>query len=73
MKQYHFSLSLPADALLRLYRGQVRTLRVRCVEGLVIELAADKLRPFVSPSGVHGQFVLSTDDQHRFISLSRWG
>ncbi|ALP40037.1 DUF2835 domain-containing protein [Aeromonas schubertii] len=71
MKQYTFRLSLPADEILRLYRGEVRKLVVRSEQGLVLELSADKLRPFVNQSGVYGRFLLKTQDDHRFLSLER--
>ncbi|MDO2949816.1 DUF2835 family protein [Aeromonas simiae] len=71
MKQYTFRLTLPADEVLRIYQGQARKLIVRSDQGPVLELAAERLRPFVTPEGIYGRFLLKTQDDHRFLALSR--
>ncbi|MFP8967054.1 DUF2835 family protein [Pokkaliibacter sp. CJK22405] len=69
--QYRFSLSLYPDELMRMYQGHARYLRVRTDSGKVIELAADRLRNVMTHAGVHGVFLLTTDDKNRFVSLQQ--
>ncbi|PJG58651.1 DUF2835 family protein [Aeromonas cavernicola] len=71
MKQFTFRLSLSSEEIMLMYQGHVRRLVVRCEQGLTLELALEKLRPFISISGVHGYFRLNTQDDHRFVSLER--
>ncbi|MGL5287709.1 Protein of unknown function [Aeromonas sp. RU39B] len=71
MKQYTFELYIPADEVLRYYQGQARKVVVRSEQGLVIELPAERIRPFITSSGVRGRFVLKTQDDHRFLSLDK--
>ncbi len=68
---YTFSLNIGADELLRVYQGQVRRLRVRCFEGLVVDLDATHLKQFTTSSGIAGTFRLVTDADHRFVRLER--
>ncbi|MDH2431713.1 DUF2835 family protein [Pokkaliibacter sp. MBI-7] len=69
--EYRFSLNIPQDELMRMYRGQARFLRVRTDSGIVLQLGVDKLRPLVGHSGIQGRFVLRTDMNNGFISLQR--
>ena len=71
MRQYTFRLSLGRDEIMLMYQGQVNRLVVRTEQGLTLELGLEKIRRFVSESGVHGYFRLKTQDDHRFISLER--
>ncbi|MGX5834836.1 DUF2835 family protein [Aeromonas piscicola] len=71
MKQFTFRLSLNSDEIMLMYQGHARRLVVRTEQGLTIELALEKIRPFVAISGVYGYFRLKTQDDYRFISLER--
>ncbi|UBO75816.1 DUF2835 family protein [Aeromonas rivuli] len=71
MKQFTFGLHLSRDELLLMYQGHARRLVVRSDQGLTLELGLDKIRPFVGLEGVHGRFLLKTQDDHRFIGLER--
>ena len=71
MRQYTFRLALGRDELMLMYQGHVRRLVVRTEQGLTLALGLEKLRGFVSDSGVYGYFRLKTQDDHRFISLER--
>ena len=71
MQQFEFRLDLSAEQYLPYYRGTVRRVLVRCVDGRVLEIPAGLLRQFVSTDGIHGRFVLTCDDAMRGASLQR--
>lgn len=68
---YNFNLNIGPDELLRVYQGNVRKLRVRCFEGMVIELDAMHLKKFTTAQGISGNFRLTTTAEHKFVSLDR--
>lgn len=71
MRQYTFRLALSSEEIMLMYQGHARRLVVRTEQGLTIELGLEKIRTFVTISGVYGYFRLKTQDDHRFISLER--
>jgi hypothetical protein len=71
MKRFEFHLSLPSEQYLAYYRGTVREVLVRCRDGQTVQFPASLLQPFVSSSGVHGDFVLTCEDNHRGANLQR--
>lgn len=71
MRQYTFRLTLSSEEILLMYQGHARRLVVRTEQGLTIELGLEKIRSFVTTTGVYGYFRLKTQDDHRFISLER--
>jgi len=73
MLRYAFRLSLSSDRYLAYYRGEVQHVVARCADGQTVQFPASLLTPFVSTSGVHGDFVLTCDDDHRGARLARAG
>lgn len=71
VKQFTFHLALSQEEIMLIYRGHARRLVVRSEQGLTLELAVEKIRPFVAYNGVYGYFCLKTQDDYRFISLER--
>ena len=71
MQQFEFRLSLSSEQYLDYYRGTVQQVLVRCTDGGTVQFPAALLKTFVTPSGIHGTFVLTCDDQHRGASLRR--
>jgi len=71
MRQYTFRLALGRDEIMLMYQGHVRRLVVRTDQGLTLELALEKIRPFVTVNGVQGHFRLITQEDHRFVRLER--
>jgi hypothetical protein len=71
MQSFEFRLDLSPEQYLPYYRGTVRRVLVRCVDGRVMEIPAALLRRFVSSDGVHGQFVLTCGDDMRGARLQR--
>jgi hypothetical protein len=71
MRRFAFELHVPAQDYLRYYRGDVRSVMARCVDGRTLQFPATLLTPFVSSSGVHGSFVLICDDNGQGAQLQR--
>lgn len=72
-REVRFELNISAQSYLRYYRGGKRWVQVRDCDGRTIRFPAHVLRPHVTREGIHGEFVLRFDDEHRFISIDRIG
>ena len=72
-RYYHFYLNIDPDELMRVYRGAAHRVRVRSLEGPVIDLDANHLRRFTTRSGVQGSFVLVVNENNKFLRLERQG
>jgi hypothetical protein len=66
-----FRLSLSRQDLLRVYRGQARSVQAHTLEGRSVQFPASVLRRYVTPEGVHGTFRLHTDRMNRLLSFER--
>lgn len=73
MYQVAFSLHLTTEQLLHYYRGRVQQVQVISDDGRSISFPLDRLRPFVTHTGVRGRFALQFDAQHKFVALQRLG
>lgn len=71
MKRFQFHLSISADSYLDYYRGAVKQVFARCPDGLTVQFPASLLQPFVTPAGIHGDFVLTCGDDNRRAVLRR--
>jgi hypothetical protein len=71
MNHYRFRLLISAEQFLDYYRGTVRHVIVRCTTGQTVQFPASLLRRFVSEEGVHGDFVLTCDENHKCVELRR--
>jgi len=71
-RRISFGLSLSYEDYLEYYQGIARNVRVRAHNGQIIVFPAAKLRPFLVHNGVHGQFVISFDENNKFVSLERY-
>ncbi len=70
-RYYHFILNIDTEELLRVYRGAAHRLRVRSLEGNVIDIDANHLRSFTTRSGVQGRFRLVVSETNKFLRLER--
>jgi len=68
---YYFSAYLTYEQFLPIYQGKIDKLQVRDKQGRKIVLPAEHFRPFLTPSGISGDFVLIVSDHGKFISLER--
>jgi hypothetical protein len=73
MKQYAFQLRISVDQYLDYYRGTVKNVVVRATSGQTVQFPASLLQRFVSPEGIHGNFVLECDENNKLVGLTRRG
>lgn len=71
MRRYVVELSIPADELLRYYRGTASVVMARDEYGRRVRFPAAALRPFVTRAGVHGRFALEVDGDDRLTGIRR--
>jgi hypothetical protein len=62
-------LAISAEEFLAYYEGIAKTVRVRAHDGRTIDLPAARLRPFVTRSGIRGEFLLRLDERNKVIEL----
>lgn len=71
MQRYEFSLHVSTEEFLKVYRGAVSHLVVRATTGQRVQIPAARFRPFVTPDGVSGTFVLTCDENNKCVDLRR--
>ncbi|HEX7554763.1 MAG TPA: DUF2835 family protein [Geothrix sp.] len=71
MQRFEFPLSISADSYLDYYRGAVKQVIARCPDGRTVQFPAALLQPFVTPAGIHGEFVLTCGDDNKGAVLRR--
>lgn len=71
MTRFEFRLDITTEQYLPYYRGEVLQVMVRLADGKTLRFPANLLRPFVQADGIHGDFILSCDDQHKGAQLKR--
>ncbi|MEZ5560387.1 MAG: DUF2835 domain-containing protein [Pseudomonadales bacterium] len=71
MRRYEFDLCIPADELLRYYRGSAASVQAIDRYGRRLRFPAAALRPFVSGGGVRGTFVMVVGEDNRLKELAR--
>ncbi len=71
MNRYAFQLHISAEQYLDYYRGTVKSVVVRATSGQTVQFPASLLQRHVTPEGVHGDFVLVCDENHKCIGLQR--
>ncbi len=71
MSAYRFSLSISKDEYLAHYSGAIHSVIVTANDGRRIQFPAIKLRPFVTHTGIVGEFVLEVDDARGASTLKR--
>mgnify|MGYP002621854225 FL=1 len=64
-------LSIPAEEMLRLYRGSARDVLAVADDGQSVRFPADILRRFVGHDGVHGHFRIDVGEDGRFLAIER--
>ncbi len=69
--RYHFSLHLGNSEIARYYQGSAREISVQADTGERLRFAARHIRPFLTSEGIRGRFLLATDKNHHFLSLTK--
>jgi hypothetical protein len=71
VNRYEFEVHIKSGQFLQFYRGQAQHVVVQATTGQNVQLPASIFRSFVTPEGVHGRFVLTSNDQHKAPVLER--
>lgn len=66
-----FDLNISAEQWLAYYRGHVRQVHTRAVDGRTVRFPARLLHPFVTADGIHGRFRLRYDTGGHSLGLDR--
>lgn len=69
MRRYVVELRIPADELLRYYRGAASAVVAQDELGRRVQFPAAALRPFVTRAGVYGRFALHVGSDNRLASI----
>jgi hypothetical protein len=71
MQRYEFQLNIPSETYLAYYRGTAQQVVVRCFDGVTIQFPAALLKQFIKSTGIHGNFALTCQDNHKAVNLIR--
>ena len=71
MNEYRFHVQLGVPDVLSYYQGKARHVRTLDQNGMVLQLPLAKLQPFITPDGIHGDFLLVCDSENKFVSIDR--
>jgi Protein of unknown function (DUF2835) len=71
INRYEFYLRISPEQYLDYYRGVVRRVIVRSTSGQTVQFPASVLQKFVTEEGVHGRFVLTCDQNNKFLEMER--
>ena len=71
MPQYRFHLHIRPDEFLDYYRGAARHVVAQDTTGKNVQFPASLLQKYLLPDGIHGDFVLTCDDNHKVVSLEK--
>jgi hypothetical protein len=69
MPRHEFHLRITSEKYLDYYRGRVTQVIVRSSTGQTIQFPASLLQKFVTPGGIDGKFVLTSDDRNKIVGL----
>lgn len=68
---FTFSLQLSADEYQRYYRGSAHNIIVMSHQGVSVKFPASSVRSFVTAGGVQGDFIITMDNNNKFVSLKQ--
>ena len=71
--EVRFHLHLSTEEYLSYYQGKAKYVMATTQGGIRVQFSAHLLRTFVGHDGVHGEFVLRYDQDHKFVGLERVG
>ncbi len=73
MRQVTINIAISAQDYLAHYQGIVKEVVARSSDGRNIRFPSTILQPFVSHHGVHGQFVISFDENNKLQGIRKTG
>lgn len=69
MQQLTINLSISPEQYLSYYQGHAQQVVAKSMEGVTVAFPADRLRPFISHHGIHGQFKITFDHNHKLLQI----
>ena len=70
MKQISLSLQLTPRQVEEYYLGRARHVVAEAADGRIIQLPIKVLHPFISKQVIQGDFLVTTDDENRFVKIA---
>ena len=70
MKQFSLSLQLTPHQVEEYYRGRAQQVVAEAADGRIIQLPIKVLHSFISKQGIQGDFLVTTDDDNRFVKIA---
>lgn len=70
-QQLRVVLNIPVNVIHSYYSGAAREIVATTRDGRTVRFPANILRPFVTHDGVHGEFAIEFDANHRFVAIHR--
>lgn len=70
-QKVRFFINIPAEEYLHYYRGRAQDVVTTATDGRRIRFPARILRPYMTPGGVRGEFILWFDDNNRFLRIEK--
>jgi len=69
--RFTFSMDLSDEEYQSYYRGVARDIIVMTHQGVRVQFPASSVLSFVERDGVHGDFVITMDDNNKLVSLEK--
>ena len=70
VKQISLSLQLTSRQVEEYYLGRARHVVAKAADGRIIQLPIKVLHAFISKQGIQGDFLVTTDDENRFVKIA---
>ncbi len=71
MPQIEFNLNISREKYLSWYSGCAKQVITQSVTGQKVTFPAERLRRYVTHSGVQGRFIITFDEKNKFVSLQK--
>jgi hypothetical protein len=71
MPSVEIALDISPEQFLAWYEGTARSVLARCHSGKTVQFPASVLQRFVSTDGIRGAFLLTYDENYRFVSITK--
>jgi len=69
MRELRVLLNISAEDFLSYYRGDAQTVIAQSKDGRRVQFPANALRPFLTHSGIQGEFAIRFDENHKLIGV----
>ena len=66
-----FSIKLSYEKYSAFYKGHAESVLVRANDGRKIQFPAEILKPYLTPDGINGVFIIHFDNRNKYRSLQK--